>query len=402
MTVEDQLSALQTELKTYVEKAAEERKNYGATFDSTKTAVESLQRQVDAIDKKLSDRILTTAPETDGIELAIKESESLARLQRDKRGTAVIHLKNGLPAQRKTVITNAVSGSIGSDTGSPVGFPTSGVLSIERVPGIVPEARYTLRVRSVLPARPTMAAMIDFVKVNAAMSIASPVAEGSTKPENTVTFTTASEKVRTLATWIPATRQVLDDLQELNAYIDGALRYQVEKDEEIELLSGDATGEHLHGLIPQATSFNTGLLTASAGWSRLDIVAQAIGQIAAAAETDPTFVVLNTADWWKMRLTKDGFGRYILGDPAGGFTMPNVWGLTVVPSQSMSSGTFLVGSGSPAAVEIRDRMDTVVEISTEHSDYFTRNMVAIRCEKRVALIVKRPASFITGTFTTSP
>ena len=60
------------------------------------------------------------------------------------------------------------------------------------------------------------------------------------------------------------------------------------------------------------------------------------------------------------------------------------------------------GSGSPVATEIRDRMEMVVEVSTEHSDYFSKNLVAIRAEKRLALVVYRPASFITGTFTTSP
>ena len=45
-----------------------------------------------------------------------------------------------------------------------------------------------------------------------------------------------------------------------------------------------------------------------------------------------------------------------------------------------------MGSGSPVAAEIRDRMEMTVEISTEHSDYFTRNLVAIRAEKRLAVI----------------
>jgi hypothetical protein len=41
-------------------------------------------------------------------------------------------------------------------------------------------------------------------------------------------------------------------------------------------------------------------------------------------------------------------------------------------------------------------------VSTEHSDYFVKNLVAIRAEKRLALITRRPASFVTGSFTTSP
>ena len=79
-----------------------------------------------------------------------------------------------------------------------------------------------------------------------------------------------------------------------------------------------------------------------------------------------------------------------------------LFNLTPVVTTSITSGTFLVGSGSPVAAEIRDRMELVVEISTSHSDFFTKNLVAIRAEKRLAIIVKRPASFITGTFTTSP
>jgi hypothetical protein len=47
-------------------------------------------------------------------------------------------------------------------------------------------------------------------------------------------------------------------------------------------------------------------------------------------------------------------------------------------------------------------MEMQVDISQEHSDFFIKNLVAIRAEKRLALVVKRPASFITGNFSTSP
>jgi HK97 family phage major capsid protein len=133
----------------------------------------------------------------------------------------------------------------------------------------------------------------------------------------------------------------------------------------------------------------------------LDVIGTAISQINASKEIDPTFIVMHTNDWWKIALTKDSFGRYILGDPSS-LTTPRVFGLDVVPTTSIAQGTFLVGSGSPVAAEIRDRMEMQVEISTEHSDYFTRNLVAVRAEKRLCLVTKRPNSFCTGTFTTSP
>lgn len=404
--LEQKLTSLQADLKTYLDKAAEEKKQFGGMLDATRTAVEALQKQVDAIDVKLAEKHAGTTDNEPGLEAQLKQDEELARVMRNKKGHCVVTVKGKSlrDLQQKTTITS-----------SAVGAATSGVLQIDRIPGIVPEARQELTVRDLLVARPTQLQLIDFVKVNAPMNIGSPQTEASDKGENAVTFTTASETVRTLATWVPASRQVLDDFTELMNFLQQSLMYYVNLEEEQQLLSGDGTGVNLNGLITQATAFNTGLLSNAAGWNKIDIVGRAIQQIMAAKELKPTFIVLHPTDWWGMRLTKDSYGRYILGDPqqpagigggAGGFISPiarsTIFDLQPVATTSIASGTFLVGCGNPIAAEIRDRMELQVEISTEHSDYFTKNLVAIRAEKRLALVVKRPASYITGTFTTSP
>lgn len=389
--LEQKLLELQGELKGHFEKAAEQEKKYGTVLEETRGQISALQKQVDDIDKKLVER---HTQETKGPDLAqvFKEDESVQRLLKDRRGNAVLTLKGAHVAElmeRKTTITSAA-----------VGISTSGVLTIERTPGIVAEARQALRVRDVLAARPTTMQAVDFVKVSTPLSQASPIAEASEKFQNQLTFTTKSERVRTLATWIPATRQILDDFTELMGFIQSSLPYYVNLAEEVELLSGDASGEHLDGLITQATAFNTSLLVPKV-WNKMDIVGRVIQQITAAKELMPTFIVMHPNDWWDIRLTKDSFGRYILGDPQTDVA-PSLFGLRVVPTTSISAGTFLVGSGSSIASEIRDRMEMQVDISTEHMDFFTKNMVAIRAEKRLALLVYRPASYITGTFTTSP
>jgi len=256
-----------------------------------------------------------------------------------------------------------------------------------------------LKVRNLLSARPTVMQIVDFVKVSQPLAPASPQTEASDKAQNTLTFTSASEKVRAIATWIPASKQVLDDFTEL--ILNTSLPYYVDLAEELQLLSGDNTGENLHGLITQAAPFNTGLLSNTKGWNKIDVIGRAIQQITSAKELDPTFVVVHPNDWWEMRLTKDAYGRYILGDPQTS-VRPSLFDLDVVYTTSIASGTFLVGSGNPIASEIRDRMEIQVEISTEHSDYFVKNLVAVRAEKRLALVVKRPASYISGSFTTSP
>jgi HK97 family phage major capsid protein len=369
--------------------------------------LQALQAQVDAIDVRLATKMFSDPSFGNGSTLlkTIQENESVQRILKDRRGTAVLHLKGRECTELmsgKSIISGTTSGSAGGDALNPVGTATTGVLQIDRIPGITPEARQVLKIRDILSARPTTMQVVDFVKVTSPLAIASPVPEASVKPENQLTFESVSEKVRLLATWIPATKQVLDDMTELLGFIQSSLPYYVNKEEELQLLAGDNTGENLHGLLAQAQAFNAALLpTPAHGWNKIDVIATAIRQINAAFELDPTFAIMNTNDWWDIALTKDSLGRYILGDPQS-LTTPRVFGLNIVPTTSIAQGTFLVGSGSPVAAEIRDRQEMQVEISTEHSDYFVRNLVAIRAEKRLALITKRPNSFVTGTFTTSP
>ena len=169
-----------------------------------------------------------------------------------------------------------------------------------------------------------------------------------------------------------------------------------------QLLSGDGTGENIHGLISQASPFFASRLSASQGWQRIDVLARSAQQLAAAKELTPDWVILHPDDLWALRLVKDGFGRYLLSDPGQSGDTPSLWGMKLVATTSIVSGTFLMGSSSPIASEIRDRMQLVVEISTSHADFFVKHLLMIRCERRFALLVKRATAFISGSFSSSP
>jgi HK97 family phage major capsid protein len=391
--LEDQLETVREELKTYFAKAAEEKKTLGDTMESTKTAIAALQKQVDTIDQMLADKHAAQDAQPVNLEKQLRENENVAKLLRDRSGRASFTLEGKAMTrimERKTTITSPV-----------VGYQTTGVLQIERIPGITIEPRPVLKIRDVLPARPTVLQVVDYVKVTTPMTIASPQIESSPKAENAVAFTSYSERIKMLATWIPATKQILDDFTELAGYLESSLPYYVNLAEEQGLLLGDGVGEDLHGMVPQSTAFNTGLLNATSGWQRIDVIGRAVEQIQIASEIEPSFCILNPRDWWSLRLTKDNFGRYLLGDPQT-IGSANIFGLDVIWTPLMTVGSFLVGTSSPVASEIRDRMSMQVEISTEHLDYFVRNMVAIRAEKRLAYIMKRPGSFITGSLNSSP
>lgn len=112
------------------------------------------------------------------------------------------------------------------------------------------------------------------------------------------------------------------------------------------------------------------------------------------AEYPATGFVLNPTDWAKLELTKDGEGRYIIGN-AQGATAPTLWNLPVVQTQAMAVNEFLTGAFNLAA-QIFDRQDVEVLLSSENEDDFVKNMLTIRVEERLALAVYRPEAFVTG------
>lgn len=390
MELEKQLETLQTDLKSYFDKAKEQEKTFGTVLAETKTSIDKLQAQVDAIDKKMQNPGFG-GRQVKTITQCIEESESLQRLRRDRKGSAVIQIPDLAEfLNQKTTITSTA-----------VGSATSGVLQIERTPGIVPEARRQLFLRNLLTSIPTQESAIDYVKVNAFSKVVSPQTEAAAKGESEMTFTTATANVRTIATTIPATNQILSDFAGLELFLRSSLAFAVEEEIEDQLISGDNTGLNLNGLTTQAQSFDTSLTTASDGWEKVDLIGRAVQQIAADNEISPNVAIVNTAQAWDIRLQKDSTGQYIFGPPnSGGPT--SVFGLTLIPTNAMASGYFAVGTTSPISAVIRDRMGLEIQISTEHSDFFTKNMVMLRAEARLALVVFRPNSYVYGALDTSP
>jgi HK97 family phage major capsid protein len=393
--LEKKLNDIMAALEGQQKKSDEEVKTHGSMLADTKATMEKLQAQLDAVDLKIVEQHRNSPVARKSIKDVLAENDDVNRMIRDKKGRAIFTL----PAEQASELMSQKTTLVMGGTG--LGLATGGVIGNERMPSIVEEARRRLRIRDVLTSRPTNAPLIYYVKVSTPMAIASPQTEGGLKAENAVQFSTVTTNVQTIATFIPASKQILDDFDELLGFLRTSLPYYVSKAEEQQLLSGDGTGANLNGLITQASAFNTGLLTAGAGWTRIDQIGAAAEQIDLIDEIPATFVALNPRDWWNMRRTKDTQGRYLLGDPQLRGD-PTLWGLTPVSTNAMTSGTFLVGNGDPAAAEIRDRSEMQFDISTEDSDNFRRNLVTLRCERRLALVVQRPQSFISGTFTTSP
>jgi HK97 family phage major capsid protein len=273
------------------------------------------------------------------------------------------------------------------------GSSSAGALTDPTRDGLVTLPQRRLTVRNLLPVINVTTGSVEYPRLVTRPGAAAPVAEAALKPESEMALDLQTAPIRTIAHWIPASRQILDDAPQLRGLIDSELLYGLKLKEEEQLLYGSGTGQNLNGMVTQATAFAPPITITSP--NMIDNIGLAILQTAL-TDLEPDGVVVSSADWMRMRLLKDADGHYLLGAP-GQNVAPVLFGLPVVATPAMTVDKFLVGAFQ-AAGTIYDRWQARVEVSTEHADYFVRNMVAILCEERIGLAVKRPLALTYGDF----
>ncbi|HHZ8727544.1 TPA: phage major capsid protein [Proteus mirabilis] len=270
-----------------------------------------------------------------------------------------------------------------------------GVVEPQRLPGIDVAPKQRLFIRDLIAPGKTTSPAIFWVQQTGFTNKASVVPENTTKPYSDIEFATKITPVTTIAHMFKASKQILDDFAQLQSLVDAEMRYGLKFVEEQEILFGDGSGAHLHGIIPQASKYKPEFSVEKQ--SGIDDLRLAMLQ-AQLARLPATGHVLHFIDWTKIELTKDSLGRYILANPSA-LVGPTLWGLPVVATESTAfKGKFLTGAFN-AGAQLFDREETNVVISTENTDDFEKNMISIRCEERLALAVKRPEAFVYGDFT---
>jgi HK97 family phage major capsid protein len=311
-------------------------------------------------------------------ELFIESKQFLDSDPKSKAGSTARF--NMAPFEVKSIISNVNSGGAGA-------FP-------EYLPTPVIPAFQPLTIRDLLSSGTTDTNIINWVQENVFTDNAGyQGSDGVLKPQSDISYVLKTTAVATLAHSIKASKQILSDFKQLQTLINARLSFGLKLAEEREILFGDGATNHLHGLVPQSTAYNTGLN--KAGDQMLDVLRHAMLQTTLSFYP-PTGVALSPTDWHNIELLKDGFHRYLFSNPAG--TIPAmVWGLPVAQCFSFGAGDFLVGS-LKLAVTLFDREQATILVSTEDQDNFVKNMITILAEERLALTVARPTAVVWGAF----
>jgi HK97 family phage major capsid protein len=292
---------------------------------------------------------------------------------------ASMELKSFFPNGRKDLDSSATSFGVG--------------LLPERIPQIFTPPKRDLKIRDLMNVQGTQSNAISYVVETGFTNNAGIAPEKSLKPTSDLTFDLETASVKTIAHWIPASRQIVADAPQVMNYVDNRLTYGLAYTEESQLLWGDGTGDNILGIMTNPNIQNAGGLRA--GDTMIDQIRRAVTRTALAGYP-ATGVVLHPLDFEAIELQKTTYGEYIWVSVVDG-GVPRLWRLPVVESNSMTQGDFLVGAFGLAG-QIWDREQANIRISEHHSDYFARNMLAILCEERLALTIYRPEAFVRGVF----
>jgi HK97 family phage major capsid protein len=377
----DQVKALAEEALGKAQKGEDLSAATKQLADEAIVGMNEAKARLDELEQKIARKGADdeTRPRSIGEQVLAADEMKAFLASRASRGRASVEVK--------AIITSLTTDAMGS---------AGDLIVPDRLPGILAPGQRRLTVRDLLTPGRTSSTSVQYVKETGFTNAAATVSEttGALKPQSDIKFDIATSSVTTIAHWVLATRQILDDAPMLQSYIDGRLRYGLALVEENQLLNGGGTGTDLNGIYTQATAF-TAPITIPAPVTRIDVLRLAVLK-SALAELPTTGAVLHPADWASIELLKETTGAYLIGNPQGALA-PTLWSLPIVATQAISQGNFLTGAFRLGA-QIFDRWDARVEVSTEDDQNFRKNLVTILAEERLALAVYRPEAFVKGAF----
>lgn len=377
------LDAVDAKITAMAAKADGEMKTLGQVSADTKTAIDAIGIE----QRTLADRLLAVeqkasaqgeAPADDSYgQQFVKNAEYATFQRKTSRGSIGLELKN--------TVTNAIGNTFS-----------------ERRPTLVTGAFREFTIEDLITSIPTSANAIDWVRENVFTNSAAEAAEGVQIAQSSITFTTGTMPVTNVAHFIKITRQLAMDNAALAAFINRRMVYGVNLRVENQLVAGDGVAPNLGGLTLAANRTAHGYTAASlaalglSATNKLDLIGKMIGDCAL-ADYPADVIIMNTADWWTLRLSKDSQGRYLLGDPASSVT-PMLFGRPVVASNAMTALNVWVGSLSQAAT-LHNREGIVVDMSDSDENNFQLGLVSVRAMRRLALTVEKPAAARYGLLT---
>lgn len=368
------LQNIGTQIADFKSSSAEKQTEFGARLQEIEQKMVNVSARRGANDDSTDSNAVTAQ---------VVAADGIAGFRSGMKSTGQINCKVGVRA----AIANPNKGVTGSTS-----YPTAPQRDGAGIRGI-PQPRLSLL--DVLPIVPVTSATYEFVRLDGYINGAAyQKEEGEEKAEGSMPTKMERAEIATIATWIPASLQVLQDNDQLEGQINTLMSVGVRQKLEAELINGEGGPGEILGFKKQATAagITTGKPADRIGAALTDLKAEG---------WNPNVIVMNPRDWFAIESERaeDGDGQYVIGTPRDP-APPSLWGTPVVVTNGMPQGEALILDTSVAA--LLDRQEVTVEASRHDGDNFRRNLVTILAELRAGLAVFAPTATRLVTLTGAP
>lgn len=358
------LQNIGTQIADFKSSSAEKQTEFGARLQEIEQKMVNVSARRGANDDTADSNVVTAQ---------VVAADGIAGFRNGMKSTGQISCKVGVRA----AITNPNKGVTGSTS-----YPTAPQRDGAGIRGI-PQPRLSLL--DVLPIVPVTSATYEFVRLDGYINGAAyQKEEGEQKAEGSMPTKMERAEIATIATWIPASLQVLQDSDQLEGQINTLMSVGVRQKLEAELINGEGGPGEILGFKKQATA--AGITTGKPA----DRIGAALTDLKAGG-WNPNVIVMNPRDWFAIESERaeGGDGQYVIGTPRDP-APPSLWGTPVVVTNGMPQGEALILDTSVAA--LLDRQEVTVEASRHDGDNFKRNLVTILAELRAGLAVFAPSA----------
>ena len=366
------MDGIESKLKDMATKADGEAITVGKISADTKTALEAIGVQ----QRELADRLLSVEQKA----TAQPEVKALTSWgDQFIKNARYADFAGGNLNKLRVEIKNTL---VGSDTN----------VAPQRNAGIVGGAILPFAMEALLPSTTTSSNAIEFTKEASYTNSAAEAAEGALKGESALTWSLVNMPVSTVAHWIKISKQLAADAPALAAYVNTRMRYGVNQKVDTQLVVGDGTAPNISGTYDTGNFTahgytNAALVAISATFKKLVLIRKIMADLYAAGFPADA-IVMNPADWAtiEIELLTTAAGQTLYSVTDGG--QPRLFG----------ADTIQVGRFSEAYM-VYNREGVVVEMSDSDSDNFTKNLITLRAERRLALATEKPAAVRGGDLT---
>lgn len=374
MTLKERLAEAQKKLAE-VKAAVEGGEKGAADLEEAIAEVKSAQADLDAADE--AEKLIKSL----GTEDVPSETEE-KKMPAKTLGENFVEFVKSAKIEKKFNVAAPVYVKAATDTQTSPAGAVDFATTFDK--NVVEAARTPLVVRDLFAAENISGSTLVYLVEGAIQGAPAVTAEGAEKPQ--VHFadpTPVTVSLAKVACHIKESEEYINDYPFLASAINGRLLYELGLVEQNKLVTD----------LLATSGIQTGTYAANATAADIaDAILQAAMDVQNGSGFAADAIMINPADWYKLRIAKDGENRYYGGGFFGAQSIPDLWGIPVCVTTAVAANTIVIGAFKACGSVVQNG-GVGVEATNTNEDDFVKNLMTIRAEERLALAVRRPAGF---------